>query len=294
LNPSNGGASGYSALDPTRLQGTRGHAHLVEGLPGYREVGLDLLRTTTWQYWSAFARLPLFIGLFFVAAELGWYWLTPVFVFLLLAAVVNYTHDLAHSSIGTPGWGNEVLLFLGGLAVMSSGHAYRITHMQHHSHFPERPDPEGEPARWPLWRVLVTSPVWLFVLWVWAFRRAKGFPRERAFMLIEVLFRPAGYGVAWWLWPEHPSVMLFVVMVHVATWFFPVTTVYLPHHGYGETPVKQTGTLRGWIVPRLFFEATFHLEHHLYPAVPAHHLRELSKRLEPELRRRGVVPTRVI
>jgi beta-carotene hydroxylase len=112
-------------------------------------------------------------------------------------------------------------------------------------------------------------------------------------MLAELMIRPAMYVVAIALWTVYPPLLAFVVLVHVATWFFPYTTVYLPHHGYGATPVHQTGTMRGVIMPRLFFEATFHLEHHLYPLVPAHHLRALSRRLEPELRRRGVTPTRV-
>lgn len=279
--------------DPTRLQSARAHAHLAEGLPGYREIAPDLLSTSRWQYWWAFARLPLAIAGFFVAAELGAWWACPVFVFLLLSAVVNFTHDVAHGSVGKPGWLTEVVLFLSGLAIGCSGHAYRITHLQHHSVFPERPDPEGDPARWPLWRVVATAPVWLLWLWWWAFRRAKGWNGQRAWMIAELLIRPAMYAFAIALWTEYPPLLVFVVLVHGATLFFPYTTVYLPHHGYGETPVHQTGTMRGVVLPRLFFEATFHLEHHLYPMVPAHHLRELSGRLEPELWRRGVVPTRV-
>ena len=40
----------------------------------------------------------------------------------------------------------------------------------------------------------------------------------------------------------------------------------------------------------MFLELSYHLEHHLYPAVPSHNYRELSRRLEPLLMARGVAP----
>ena len=67
----------------------------------------------------------------------------------------------------------------------------------------------------------------------------------------------------------------------VGGWVYPLLTVHLPHHHYGETPLTQTSSLRGRIIPALFLELTYHLEHHLFPAVPSHHLPELSRRLDP-------------
>jgi beta-carotene hydroxylase len=95
------------------------------------------------------------------------------------------------------------------------------------------------------------------------------------------------------LWPWTPAVLLYCFLAIVGSWVYPLLTVHLPHHGYGDTPLQQTGTLRGWIIPALFLELTYHLEHHLYPAVPSHHLPELSRRLEPVLLEAGVVPRRV-
>jgi hypothetical protein len=60
-----------------------------------------------------------------------------------------------------------------------------------------------------------------------------------------------------------------------------------------RAPWTQTSTLRGHVVPALFLELTYHLEHHLDPAVPSHHLAELARRLDPLLRAAGVRPRRV-
>lgn len=95
------------------------------------------------------------------------------------------------------------------------------------------------------------------------------------------------------LWPWIPGLLVYAVLVVVGSWVYPLLTVHLPHHGYGDTPLTQTGTLRGRIIPVLFLELTYHLEHHLYPAVPSHHLAELSRRLTPTFEAHGVKPTRV-
>jgi beta-carotene hydroxylase len=52
--------------------------------------------------------------------------------------------------------------------------------------------------------------------------------------------------------------------------------------------------MRGTIVPALFMNLTYHLEHHLYPQVPAMNLRRLAVRLDPLLAARGLRPTYVL
>ena len=95
------------------------------------------------------------------------------------------------------------------------------------------------------------------------------------------------------LLPVTPAVLLYSVFAIVGSWVYPLLTVHLPHRHYGDTPLTQTHTLRGRIIPAIFLELTYHLEHHLYPEVPSHNLPELSRRLDGTLRRAGVRPWRV-
>jgi beta-carotene hydroxylase len=99
-------------------------------------------------------------------------------------------------------------------------------------------------------------------------------------------------GVA--LLPVTPALLCYAVMAIVGSWVYPLLTVYLPHHDHGPTPLTQTRTLRGRLVPALFLELTYHLEHHLYPQVPSHHLPELARRLQPTFAAAGVRPIRVV
>jgi fatty acid desaturase len=75
-------------------------------------------------------------------------------------------------------------------------------------------------------------------------------------------------------------VLVYALLATVGSWSYSLLTVHLPHRNYGETPLTQTHTLRGTIIPGIFLELTYHLEHHLYPQVPSHnlHLRGLRIR----------------
>jgi beta-carotene hydroxylase len=87
------------------------------------------------------------------------------------------------------------------------------------------------------------------------------------------------------LLPYTFAVLWYIIMVLVGSWIYPLLTVHLPHFDYGDHPISQTRSLRGKIIPIIFLELTYHLEHHLYPQVPSHNLKKLSERLDPFLKR---------
>ena len=261
--------------------------------PRLDALGRDLLTTTPAQRRLALARPVVLLAAYAVIAGLGWWPLTPLLVFLLFVAVVTVTHDVVHGSLGLgPRQTEWALFFFGGL-LLESGHAYRATHLQHHRRFPGSDDPEGDPARMSFWAAVLHGPLFLPRLWWWAYRRSRGDLRQRAWLIAEAAWALAVplAGVALWRWT--PAVLVYAALAVVGSWVYPLLTVHLPHHGYGETPLTQTGSLRGRVVPALFLELTYHLEHHLYPGVPSHHLPELARRLDPFFRTAGVKPRRV-
>jgi beta-carotene hydroxylase len=241
------------------------------------------------------ACLRPFIGLaaYGVAAYLGWWWLTPVIVFLIFVAIVTVTHDVVHGSLGLGPRQTEWALFCFGAILLESGHAYRLSHLQHHRRFPQPDDPEGDPARMSFWAAILHGVVFLPRLWWWAFRRARGQPAQRQWLLAEAGWALTVPVAGVLLWPWTPAVLVYAMLAIAGSWSYPLLTVHLPHHGYGDTPLTQTSSLRGRIVPALFLELTYHLEHHLYPAVPSHHLADLARRLDPFFHEAGVRPRRV-
>lgn len=259
-------------------------------LPRLDELGSDLLVTTRRQRLLTLAR-P-FIGLFgyAVAAYFKLWWFYPVIVFLIFVAVVTVTHDVVHRSLGLSQRQTEWALFLMGLVLMESGHAYRTTHVQHHKYFPadEDQDPEGYPAHLSLFGAIFYGLIFLYRLWWWAFLRNRQWLGQRIWLILEALVPFIVVIVGILLWNAVPAFLLYALLALVGSWVYPLLTVYLPHKDYGDTPLSQTHTLRGWIIPLLFLELTYHLEHHLYPQVPSHNLAELARRLDPFFREAGV------
>jgi len=259
--------------------------------PTLHELGTDLIGTSARQRRVALARPFLGVALFAAAAWAGWWWATPLIMFGIFVAIVTVTHDTVHRCLGLGRRGTDWALFALGLVLLESGHAYQLTHLQHHRTFPSEDDPEGYPANLSFLGAVLYGPVFLVRLWWWALRRGQG---ARGWLLAEAGAPLLVLGTGIGLWSVAPGILVYAVMAIVGSWVYPLLTVYLPHHDYGETPLTQTRTLRGRVVPAMFLELTYHLEHHLYPQVPSHRLAELAHRLDPFLNRAGVRPRRVL
>ena len=256
-------------------------------LPRLDALGRDLVTTRAGRRWLALLRPFLGLTAYALAAHARLWWLEPIIVFFIFVAVVTVTHDVAHGSLGLSLRQTEWTLFLLGILLLESGHAYRATHRQHHRVFPGPDDPEGAPARMGLVRAILWGPAFLPRLWWWAYRRATSTPARR-WLLAEAMTAISILMIAVFSIFHFPALAIYCALAIVGSWVYPLLTVHLPHHHYGPTPLTQTSTLRGRIIPALFLELTYHLEHHLYPQVPAHHLPELSRRLELVLRNAGV------
>jgi beta-carotene hydroxylase len=236
-----------------------------------------------------------FIGLLAVAmaAYAQIWWLTPFLAFLIFVAVVTVTHDVVHGSLGLSRRQTDWALFALGAVLLESGHAYRATHIRHHAVFPGSDDPEGDPARMTFWQAVLHGPLFLPRLWCWAYARQREKVPERLWLIAEAAWPPVVLSVGLIVWPRTAAVLIYAGLIIIGSWVYPLLTVHLPHRHYGDTPLSQTHTLRGRIIPALFLELTYHLEHHLYPQVPRHHLPELSRRLEPFFEQARVRPKRV-
>src|SRR4029079_443097 len=77
--------------------------------------------------------------------------------------------------------------------------------------------------------------------------------------------------------------LIYAAFVTAGSWLFPLLTVYVPHDANGASELAKTRLFRGWLFRVIAFDHLYHLEHHLYPAVPHHHWAVLAVRLDPYL-----------
>lgn len=261
----------------------------LEDLPTLEILGTDLLRVTPFQRVWSILRPVFCVAAYFIFAVHGW-WIPAVLAVagLMFITYVSTSHDLLHRTLGFSRAVNDVLLSGTEMLVLRSGHAFRLTHLQHHRHFPQDDDVEGLVARLPWWRALLSGIGNQSRLFLWAWQRARG--KDRKWMAVEAAWA-IGLGLmSVALWPVTKVVLIYVGLIVTSSWLYPLATVWIPHRVEGTNKLTQTYAVRGRLVPELFLQHTYHLEHHLYPAVPSYHWRKLAERLDPYLQARGVRP----
>jgi beta-carotene hydroxylase len=218
-------------------------------------------------------------------------WLPAAFCLVALSFVTygSLSHDLVHGNLGLRKPANHVLLSLIELMALRSGHAYRLAHLHHHSHFPNDDDVEARAAGMTFLGTLLEGIVFVPRIWIWALRNAKRdrwlIAAEGAACICIVVASVAMYAVT-------VVPLVYVVLMVMGSWVIPLTTSYIPHMADGNDELHQTRRFRGIVASCVAFEHLYHLEHHLYPAVPHHHWPELARRLDPYLDAASVKPVK--
>jgi beta-carotene hydroxylase len=262
-----------------------GHA-ADTSLPSLKELGDDLLCVTA-------PRRLMTLSLPFAAmasyALFAWLRQWPFAVLSVMAlCFVTYgstSHDLVHHTLRLPQHFNNFLLSLIELLSLRSGTAYRLSHLHHHQHLLATDDIEGSVAHGSLLGAIASGVTMQPRLWVWAWNKH---PSNRPALLAEgigILALALGSVVAV-RWTAAP--LIYVALVVAGSWLFPLVTVYIPHDASGQTPLARTRLFRGWVYRLVAFDHLYHLEHHLYPAVPHHHWKTLADRLDPYFKRAGL------
>jgi beta-carotene hydroxylase len=136
---------------------------------------------------------------------------------------------------------------------------------------------------------LAAGLVFQIRVWLWAVQHAS---RVRAWVIGEGVGCLALLVVAAALSSVTPIPLVYVGLMVMGSWVIPLVTAYLPHDPRGENVLTQTRAFRGVVASVVALGHLYHLEHHLYPAVPHHNWPRLAKRLDPYLARAGVKPVR--
>lgn len=271
----------------------------------------DLLRMcherTAWRH---LVRGILFLALYLVGAAgaiiaaaqvtAAWQWLLILPLYLLAGASLHgislFTHEAVHGTLMGSRALNAIFGSLCAIPVLQNFSAYRVLHLQHHQHLGDEGDPDhySNYTRWTWmvflmnWlRLIIGYPVYITAIPVLGFKQ--GGTRARLGILAEVLATILLVGlVVWWIpftWLLHGWIipMIFInTMVNIRG----MSQHTLLEHA--SDTVRGTRTILTAPLVRFFMcNENYHLEHHLFPGVPWHHLPRVHAALEPELRRQG-------
>jgi fatty acid desaturase len=206
----------------------------------------------------------------------GWWWAGAPASFYFFLTGLRQSHNAQHYALGLSRRLQDAVLFILSVAMLASMHAVQVTHLHHHRHCLEAEDVEGDNARSPWWRTLLTGPLFPFRLHRAAWRLAA--PDKRRWILAELAT------IVIWIFVVVIVLPFPALQWHVAamllgeclTGFFAVWTV---HHDCDPAVDIGRTQRRRWL-NALTYHMFLHLEHHLFPAVPTAHLPQLSERID--------------
>jgi fatty acid desaturase len=227
---------------------------------------------------------PWLFGSWLFAAQRQWALaLFCSFMFFLTALRLN--HEAIHGNLGFGQRGHAWVLHALSALMLGSNSAVAFNHLQHHAHLGDARDLEGKAGRMGPLAVLAYGPLFPFEMHAVAWRR--GSRALRRLMRIDLLLNLGVVAAA--VGTGSPVLAYHLLAVSVAqslTAFFAVWITH--HHCDGDELVARTQRSR--LVNLLTYNMFFHLEHHLFPAVPVSRLGRLAARLDagvPELAARA-------
>ncbi|WES99654.1 fatty acid desaturase [Chryseobacterium arthrosphaerae] len=179
----------------------------------------------------------------------GYYGLALPFSGFYFLTALRQVHNGFHNSLGTGKWLTWLSLYLNSLTMMASIHAVKFNHIRHHKFCLSEEDYEGKSAAMKWYEAILYGP-------------------EHMFLIHWITFN-----------------ILVMIFGEFLMAFFAVWTV---HHDTHETP-DIARTQRGFWKNKLTFSMFYHMEHHLFPAVPTIKLPELAERIDktlPELNKK--------
>jgi fatty acid desaturase len=219
------------------------------------------------------------------SASQGW-WPPALFCsFFFFLAGIRQAHGAEHGTLGLSRRATDAVMFVLSGLMLGSIHAVQVTHLRHHARCLEEDDVEGFTARVGPVAAILLGPLFSARLALEGLRR--GTRTQRRWIRAELAMTAVVVGAAFTplslALTYHVAAML---AGHCLTGFFLVWTV----HRDLDPRTGVARTLRGWkAIP--FLHMFYHLEHHLYPAVPTGRLPELARRIDrvaPDLQERAV------
>lgn len=222
--------------------------------------------------------------------------------YLFFAAAFRQAHDGYHHSLGVSRNVITGLLLLLSVLLFTSLHSIRASHMEHHRDPLGDNDVEGNLAKMRWWQALLGGMTYRLDIYRQGLRLSNRSNRRWAwleFSLIAVVITIVSIltlcAMLSTITPAY-AVLVQVLNYHLLTMLLAnasvgIIAVWGVHHDCDETVAR---TERYELVNLLTFNLLYHVEHHLFPAVPSNHLPELAKRLDataPQLTHQHVLPS---
>lgn len=198
----------------------------------------------------------------------------PFSAFFFLTGL-RQVHNGFHYSLGTSKFLTWLTLYINSILMMASIHAIKFNHLRHHKHCLGEEDYEGKSAKMTWYGAILYGPI--HAVLIHKVTLQIGNKNYKKHVLIE-LISIAIFTIIVFYFQINFLIYHILVMIlgECLSAFFAVWTV---HHDTHDQPILAR-TQRVWWKNKLTYNMFYHLEHHLFPAVPTIKLPELAKRID--------------
>jgi len=214
-----------------------------------------------------------------------WYLLAMLASFMFFLTALRQSHNGFHHALGIPKFWTHIVLHINSLLMIASMHAVKFNHLRHHRFCLGEEDHEGKAAKMPALKAFFYGPLHIYHIHRIGWKEGGRFLRKR----IEIdLVLVACFISLVWIW-NIAFLKYHVIVMIVGESFSAFFAVWTVHHDLEEEHIARTQR-KGW-KNFLTYNMFYHLEHHLFPAVPTIKLPELARRIDkevPEMEKRPV------
>jgi fatty acid desaturase len=218
------------------------------------------------------------LGISLLLAYTGYYvWALPFSAFFFLTGL-RQVHNGFHNSLGTNKFLTWFSLYANSVLMMASIHAVKFNHIRHHQYCLSDEDYEGKSAKMTWYGAILYGPVHMFL--IHKITLQLGNAKYRRNVIAELLSIAVFTGLVFYF---NVSFLIYhIIIMVIGEFLMAFFAVWTVHHDTHENP-EFARTQRGSWKNKLTFSMFYHLEHHLFPAVPTIKLPELAKRIDEAL-----------
>lgn len=218
------------------------------------------------------------LGISLLLAYAGYYvWALPFSAFFFLTGL-RQVHNGFHNSLGTNKFLTWFSLYANSVLMMASIHAVKFNHIRHHKYCLSDEDYEGKSANMTWYGAILYGPVHMFL--IHKITLQLGNAKYRRNVIAELLSIAVFTSLVFYF--NVDFLIYHIIVMVIGEFLMAFFAVWTVHHDTHENP-EFARTQRGRWKNKLTFSMFYHLEHHLFPAVPTIKLPELAKRIDEAL-----------
>lgn len=201
----------------------------------------------------------------------------PFSAFFFLTAL-RQVHNGFHHALGTNQFLTWLSLYLNSILMMASIHAVKFNHIRHHKYCLEDEDYEGKSASMTWYGAILYGPIHMFLIHKVTLQLGNWHYKKN--VLLELFSIAVVIGLVFYF--QIHFLIYHVIIMIIGEFLMAFFAVWTVHHDTHDEPHLARTQRTGW-KNKLTFSMFYHLEHHLFPAVPTIKLPELARRIDEVL-----------